>query len=128
MVRHTQRARELTTNGNIKQMEKSMKCLICKHGETQLGDTTVRLKKNGSTIVIKHVPAHVCDNCGEKYVDSEISAELLKKGQSIDEDSELFVVKSMDIARNRVERARKSDDYLSEKEYQITMNAFWKTV
>ncbi len=60
-----------------------MKCLICKHGETQLGDTTVTLEKNGSIIVIKHVPAHVCDNCGEKYVDSEISAELLKKGQEI---------------------------------------------
>jgi YgiT-type zinc finger domain-containing protein len=109
-------------------MDKRMKCLICKHGETQLGDITVTLEKNGSIIVFKHVPAHVCDNCGEKYVDDTVTAELLKKGQSIDEDSEVFVVRSMDIARNRVESARKSDDYMSEKEYQIEMNTFWKTV
>ena len=105
-----------------------MKCLICKHAETQLGDTTVTLEKNGSMIVFKQVPTHVCDNCGEKYVDDTVTAELLKKAHGIDEDSEVCVVKSMDIARNRVESARKSDDYMSEKEYQSTMNAFWKTV
>ncbi len=60
-----------------------MKCLICKYGETQQGFTTVTLEKNGSTIIFKHVPAHVCDNCGEQYVDSHISSELLKKGQEI---------------------------------------------
>jgi YgiT-type zinc finger domain-containing protein len=60
-----------------------MKCLICKHGETQLGDTTVTLEKNGSTIVFKHVPADVCDNCGEKYVDDTVTAELLIKAQEI---------------------------------------------
>ncbi len=84
-----------------------MKCLICKHGETQLGDTTVTLEKNGSTIVFKHIPAHVCDNCGEKYVDSEVTAELLRKAQNIDKDAEIFVVTSLDEARNRVESARK---------------------
>ncbi|MDD3598150.1 type II toxin-antitoxin system MqsA family antitoxin [Sulfuricurvum sp.] len=60
-----------------------MKCVICKHGETQQGSTTVTLEKNGSTIVFKHVPAHVCDNCGEKYVDDTVTAELLKKAQEI---------------------------------------------
>jgi YgiT-type zinc finger domain-containing protein len=88
-------------------MDKLMKCLICKHGETQLGDTTVTLEKNGSTIVFKHIPAHVCDNCGEKYVDSEVTAELLRKAQNIDKDAEIFVVTSLDEARNRVESARK---------------------
>lgn len=60
-----------------------MKCLICKHGETEQGFTTVTLEKNDSTIVFKHVPAHVCDNCGEKYVDGHITAELLTKAQEI---------------------------------------------
>lgn len=60
-----------------------MKCLICKHGETEQGFTTVTLEKNGATIVFKHVPAHVCDNCGEKYVDDRVTAELLKKAQEI---------------------------------------------
>jgi len=60
-----------------------MKCLICKHGETEQGFTTVTLEKNGSTIVFKHVLAQVCDNCGEKYVEGKINAELLKKAQDI---------------------------------------------
>lgn len=64
-------------------MDKSMKCVICKHGETQQGFTTVTLEKNGATIIFKHVPAHVCDNCGEKYVDGEVTAEVLKKAQEI---------------------------------------------
>lgn len=60
-----------------------MKCVICKHGETQQGFTTVTLEKNGATIIFKHVPAHVCDNCGEKYVDGEVTSEVLKKAQEI---------------------------------------------
>lgn len=103
-------------------MDKSVKCVICKHGETENGFTTVTLEKNDSTIVFKHVPAHVCDNCGEKYVDSEVTAELFIKAQSI---TGIFVVTSLDEARKRVESARQSDDYMSEKEYQIEMNTFW---
>lgn len=60
-----------------------MKCMICKHGETETGFTTVTLEKNGSTIVFKHVPALVCDNCGEKYIEDNITAELLKNAQEI---------------------------------------------
>ncbi len=60
-----------------------MKCMICKHGETEKGFTTVTLEKNGSTIVFKHVPALICDNCGEKYIEAEVSAALLKNAQEI---------------------------------------------
>ena len=60
-----------------------MKCMICKHGETEKGFTTVTFEKNGSTIVFKHVPALICDNCGEKYIEGEVSASLLKNAQEI---------------------------------------------
>jgi len=60
-----------------------MKCMICKHGETNTGTTTVTLEKNGSTIVFKEVPAHICDNCGEKYMDDSVTKELLKKAREI---------------------------------------------
>jgi len=33
-----------------------MTCVICKHGETTQGTTTVTLEKDGSTIVFKEVP------------------------------------------------------------------------
>ncbi len=60
-----------------------MKCMICKHGETKKGTTTVTLEKGGSTIVFKEVPAHICDNCGEKYIDDSVTKELLKKARKI---------------------------------------------
>jgi YgiT-type zinc finger domain-containing protein len=55
-----------------------MKCVICKHGETRSGTTTVTLERGGATIVIKSVPAQICDNCGEAYVDEAITRQLLE--------------------------------------------------
>ena len=58
-----------------------MKCMICKQGDTQPGKTTVTLERGGITLVYKGVPAQVCDNCGEAYVDDEISAQILKAAE-----------------------------------------------
>ncbi|HEU5440958.1 MAG TPA: type II toxin-antitoxin system MqsA family antitoxin [Ktedonobacterales bacterium] len=55
-----------------------MKCVICKHGETQVGTTTVTLERGGLTLVVKAVPAEICDNCGESYVGEEVAARLLE--------------------------------------------------
>ena len=46
-----------------------MKCVICKHGETARGEATVTIQRGESTIVIKGVPADICGNCGEYYLD-----------------------------------------------------------
>ncbi len=54
-----------------------MKCMVCKHGETQPGKTTVTLERGGVTSVVKSVPAQVCDNCGEAYVDQHLTGQLL---------------------------------------------------
>ena len=55
-----------------------MKCVICKHGETRDGDVSVTLERDGMTIVFKQVPAHICANCGEEYVNDQIASRLLK--------------------------------------------------
>ena len=55
-----------------------MTCVICKSGETQLGTATVTLEREGATVVIKGVPARVCKNCGEEYVEESVTARLLK--------------------------------------------------
>ena len=60
-----------------------MKCMICKHGETKQGITTVTLEKGSSTIIFKEVPAQICDNCGEKYIDDSTTKELLNKARKI---------------------------------------------
>ena len=54
-----------------------MRCVICKHGETRPGSTTVTLERGKATLVVKAVPARICDNCGEAYVDEEITRRLI---------------------------------------------------
>jgi YgiT-type zinc finger domain-containing protein len=58
-----------------------MKCVICKHGETSPGSVTVTLERGSTTLVIKDVPARVCQNCGEAYVDEATSAALLRDAE-----------------------------------------------
>ncbi|MEI6826210.1 MAG: type II toxin-antitoxin system MqsA family antitoxin [Desulfuromonadales bacterium] len=53
-----------------------MKCVICKHGETKSGFATVTFASKESTIVVKRVPADICQNCGEEYVSSNIASDL----------------------------------------------------
>ncbi|MBZ0292952.1 MAG: type II toxin-antitoxin system MqsA family antitoxin [Anaerolineae bacterium] len=59
-----------------------MKCVICKHGETRPGMVTVTLERNGSTLVFKNVPAQVCENCGEAYVDEATTEQLLRSAEA----------------------------------------------
>ena len=59
-----------------------MKCVICKVGETQPGTTTVTMERGGVTLVFKKTPARVCANCGEAYLDEEISRQLLQAAEA----------------------------------------------
>ena len=59
-----------------------MKCMICKHGNTQPGQITATLERGDTTIIIKQVPADVCENCGEGYLSHEISIQLLQQAES----------------------------------------------
>lgn len=58
-----------------------MKCFICKHRNTQDGKVTITLTRGEMTLVIKAVPAQVCANCGEEYVDEDITAGLLRPAE-----------------------------------------------
>jgi len=60
-----------------------MKCLICRQAETQPGVTTVTLERGGLTLVVKSVPARVCPNCGEAYVDEDATTQLLKTAEQM---------------------------------------------
>lgn len=59
-----------------------MKCAICRHGEVTLGTATVTLERDRTTLVIKGVPARVCTNCGEEYVDEETTRQLLETAET----------------------------------------------
>lgn len=56
-----------------------MKCAICRNGHTMEGHITVVLERGQATLVIKNVPAKICENCGEEYLSEETNRSLLKK-------------------------------------------------
>jgi len=56
-----------------------MKCPICKHGDTKPGYASITLERDDATLVFKHVPANVCDNCGEEFVSEEVTESLLER-------------------------------------------------
>jgi len=54
-----------------------MICVICRQGEVRPGRATVTLTRGRLTLVVKAVPAQVCEYCGEEYVDEETATRLL---------------------------------------------------
>jgi YgiT-type zinc finger domain-containing protein len=58
-----------------------MKCVVCRQAETHPGKATVTLERENVTLVIKGVPAEVCPNCSEEYVNEEITRKLLKNAE-----------------------------------------------
>ena len=60
-----------------------MKCVVCKQAETRPGVTTVTFERGDSTFVVREVPAQVCPNCGEDYVDAKVTAELLRSTEDL---------------------------------------------
>jgi YgiT-type zinc finger domain-containing protein len=71
-----------------------MKCVICKHGETKPGLVTVTLERDESIIVLKKVPAEICDNCGEYYLSDVVTKQVLEKAESaINNGAELEIIR-----------------------------------
>ena len=58
-----------------------MECVLCKNGETKPGKVTTTLQRNDTIVIVKEVPANVCENCGEYYISSEITDKLLKMAE-----------------------------------------------
>lgn len=48
-------------------------CVICKNGKTHPGAHTLTLERSGAVVVVRGVPAEVCDNCGEAYVSGTVA-------------------------------------------------------
>ncbi len=54
-----------------------MICTICKSGHYKEGYTTVVLTRGDSSVIIKQVPALVCDQCGEYILSSDITKKVM---------------------------------------------------
>jgi YgiT-type zinc finger domain-containing protein len=60
-----------------------MKCVICRQAETVPGRATLTLERDGLTLVVKQVPARVCPNCGEEYVDERVAERILSGAEDL---------------------------------------------
>jgi YgiT-type zinc finger domain-containing protein len=54
-----------------------MTCPICKHGHTVSTSTTLVFQKGSFTIIVKNVPAEVCDYCDESFLSENVSNRVI---------------------------------------------------
>ena len=70
------------------------KCPICHTGELEPGQTTSTFTKGETTLVVKEVPALVCETCGEAYLASDVTKELLSQArEAVKEGADIKVRK-----------------------------------
>ena len=60
-----------------------MKCVICRQADTVPGRATLTLERDGLTLVVKQVPACICPNCGEEYIDEDVAERILGDAESL---------------------------------------------
>lgn len=60
-----------------------MTCVICRQAETETGTTTLTLTRGKLTFVVRGVPARVCPNCGEAYINEEAARTLLTTAEQL---------------------------------------------
>ena len=70
-----------------------MICLICRQADTVDAQTSVTLVRGEYKIVIDLVPAYMCPNCGEAYVDEAVAARLLQGAEEVCLSGELNAVR-----------------------------------
>ncbi len=71
-----------------------MNCVICKTGVTAPGIKSFMLEKGNSIVIVKGVPAQVCNQCGEAYFDAATTKKLYAQtSASIQNGAELEVIR-----------------------------------
>lgn len=53
----------------MRSIETSVKCACCGVGDMRPGTTTFTVDREGTTFVLRNVPAEICDVCGEVVFD-----------------------------------------------------------
>lgn len=69
-----------------------MTCLICKVGTYVPGKVTVKLERGSAIVLVKQVPAEVCDTCANYLLDQKTTKAVLEiANNSFDSGAELEV-------------------------------------
>jgi len=70
-----------------------MNCTTCKNGWMEEGRVTVTLQRDQSVIVIKNVPALVCENCGDYTLDEAVTSRIMDVAeQAVSNNAEIEVL------------------------------------
>ncbi|AWP23370.1 hypothetical protein C4901_08515 [Acidiferrobacter sp. SPIII_3] len=59
-----------------------MKCVLCNNGDTHPGHVHVTLSRADTVVVVKDVPADVCENCGEYYLSEAVTEKILAQAST----------------------------------------------
>ena len=71
-----------------------MKCVLCKSGETRPGTVTVTLERGKTVVVVREVPASVCGNCGEYYLDDNVAKRVYERAEeAVERDAEVEILR-----------------------------------
>lgn len=75
-----------------------MKCILCKSNLVK-GTVNHIVDLDGHIIIIKNVPANVCKQCGEYFVETDIAIKLEKIIEEVIKNkAEIFVVNYAEMA------------------------------
>ncbi len=57
--------------------EGTVTCSLCKGGQMHSGVATLTLERDGAVVVVRDVPALICDQCGDRVFGGEATAAVL---------------------------------------------------
>lgn len=55
-----------------------MICLVCKHQKMEAGTTILPIERDDEILLITDIPARICANCGEAYIEEDTSIGIEK--------------------------------------------------
>jgi len=71
-----------------------MQCVICIKSQTQAELVTVTLQREDCIVILKQVPAEVCENCGEYYLSESVTEDVLKRAEeAVGKGAEVEIIK-----------------------------------
>ena len=53
-----------------------MTCVICKNKKMKRGTTVLPIERVKAVLLVTNIPARICANCGEPYIDEKIAKEV----------------------------------------------------
>jgi YgiT-type zinc finger domain-containing protein len=71
-----------------------MKCVSCPTGETTPGTMTKTIERDGTLLVVRNVPADICDACGAAFFSAEVVDRLRVMFEDAQRDRVLVLVRS----------------------------------